>query len=1105
MIKHLPRHLLLLLIAMLTVGTALSQNRKITGVVLSAEDKEPIIGATILVKGSSGVGVVTDFDGKFTLNVPASAKYLAISYIGMESQEVTIKPHVSILLRSSSQAIDEVVVTGYQKIDRRLFTGAADKLKAEDAKIDGVTDVSQMLQGKVAGVSVQSVSGTFGAAPKMKVRGASSIYGNQNPLWVVDGVVLEDVVNVGADDLSSGDAKTLISSAVAGLNADDIENFQVLKDASATALYGARAMNGVVVITTKKGRSGSAAINYIGEFSTRLKPNYSEYNVMNSQQQMSIYREMEGKGWLNHAAMARISNGGVYYQMYNLINTYDPNTGFGLANTPQAKAEYLRGAEMINTDWFDQLFRNTMTMNHSISLSAGTDRSRYYASVSYYNDPGWTIADQVQRFTANFNASFDIVKDLTLSILTNASYRGQRAPGTLNRTTDVVNGEVNRDFDINPFSYALNSSRTLNPSTFYRQNYALFNIKNELANNYMDIDMLDTKIQAELNWKVIKQLELSAVGSFRYAKSTQEHKITEQSNMAGAYRAAEDAIIKEENKFLYQDPDDPNAWPQVVLPKGGFLNRDERTLLNYYFRGTANYNETFNDTHLLNVMVGTEIRYANRDNTMFKGYGYDYSSGVPFVDYRVLRQLLEGGDNYFGSTQEYDRFVAFFGTASYSYLGKYTVNLTGRFDGSNKLGRSPKSRWLPTWNASVGWNAGEEDFLREQEWLSTLTFRGTYGLVASMGPASNAIPVYKSTTVFRPYQSEKESQIYISELENSSLTWEKQYEANIGFDFGVLQNRLNLSMDGYWRNSFDLIGYIYTSGVGGQKSKFVNYADMISRGVEFSLSGRPIVTKDFSWNMDLTFSYNYNEVTRLESEPRVIDLVSETGYAREGYHVRGLYSFDFQGLNHEGVPTFINEKGEVTIGDINFQESKSLDHLVYEGPVDAPISGGFNNMFTYQNWKLNVFMTYQFGNKIRLNSSFKSEYSDLDAMPREFTNRWMQPGDEHVTNIPTIPSALQISQNDQLKEAYNAYNFSTERVADGSFIRMKEISLSYDFPRRWLEKIKFSKLQLKAQVTNPFLIYADSKLNGQDPEFLSSGGVAMPIARQFTFTLRFGL
>lgn len=274
-----------------------------------------------------------------------------------------------------------MVVTGYQKIDRRLFTGAATRVNAEDAKMDGVMDIGQMLEGKAAGVSVQSVSGTFGTAPKIRVRGASSIYGDSKPLWVVDGVVLEDVVDISPDDLSSGDAATLISSAVAGLNTDDIENFQILKDASATALYGARAMNGVIVVTTKRGKKGVTKVSYTGEFSMRLKPSYGSYNIMNSRDQMSVYRELESKGWLNHAEISRQSNGGIYKKMYDLINTYDPINGkFGLENTPEARAAFLKKYEMQNTDWFDVLFKNTLTQNHSVSLTGGSDKSNYYFS-----------------------------------------------------------------------------------------------------------------------------------------------------------------------------------------------------------------------------------------------------------------------------------------------------------------------------------------------------------------------------------------------------------------------------------------------------------------------------------------------------------------------------------------------------------------------------------------------------------------------------------------------------------------------------------------------------------------------------------------------------
>ncbi len=1084
---------------------------RIKGKIFDANSKEALIGVSLRTDGkTTTTGAITDIDGAFELLVPENSSVI-ISYVGYKKKTITVtsqnaKSFATIFLESDQKALDEVVVTGYQKIDRRLFTGAASKIKADDAKVDGVVDVSRMIQGKAAGVQVTNVSGTFGAAPKIRVRGASSIFGNQSPLWVVDGVVLEDVVEVSADDLSSGNATTLISSAVAGLNSDDIENYQILKDASATALYGARAMNGVIVITTKKGKKGNVKVNYTGEYTTRMKPSYETYNIMNSQDQMSVDLELQQKGYLNHAEISRAKNGGVFFKMYDLINTYDKKTNtYGLANTPEARAQYLQNAELRNTNWFDVLFRNTIQQNHSLSISLGTDKARNYTSISFYNDPGWTKSDNVKRFTANTNCTFDLSSQLTVGVSANISVRNQRAPGTLDRTANVVEGAFNRDFDINPFSYALNSSRTLSPLTTYRMNYADFSILNETANNFIDLDMTDVKFQGDLSYKPFKELELSALGAFRYVKNTQEHQILDNSNMPLAYRAAQDATIASKNNFLYHDPDNVDALPEIVLPEGGFFNSEDNKLLNYYFRTTANFNKIYNDVHIVNAMVGQEVKYTDRQNRFAKGVGYQYSNGgIPYVDYRLLRQMIEGGDNYYGMSEMYDRYVALFGTASYSYNGTYVFNATARYDGSNRLGRSRSARWLPTWNLSGSWNVANEAFLRDNETISTLSVRGTYGLVASMGPATNALTIFRNEMTYRPFTSEKENKIYIESLENSELTWEKQHELNVGFDLGLFKNRLSLSLDAYQRRGFDLIGMVRTSGIGGELTKFANYANMSSHGIEFSLNTKNISTRDFTWATNLTFSYNTNTITNLKSQPRIIDMVSAEGAAREGYPVRGLFSVKFDGLNQEGLPTFINEYGDKTISNIWFQERDSINNLKYEGSIDPKYMGGFESSFTYKNLKLDLFFTYQFGNVIRLNPSFKSEYSDLDAIPTEFKNRWMLPGDENYTNIPVIPSSRQNSDFPDLNIAYNAYNYSDVRVAKGDYIRLKDISISYDL-KTLAKKMNVSNIQLKLVTTNVWLMYADKKLGGQDPEFFRSGGVAMPMPRQFTFSLRVGI
>ena len=329
---------------------------------------------------------------------------------------------------------------------------------------------------------------------------------------------------------------------------------------------------------------------------------------------------------------------------------------------------------------------------------------------------------------------------------------------------------------------------------------------------------------------------------------------------------------------------------------------------------------------------------------------------------------------------------------------------------------------------------------------------------------------------------------------------------NLGFDAGFLNNRINFALDWYTRNNYDLIGLIRTTGAGGQIEKLANVASMKSHGVEFTLSTKNIQTKDFSWTTDFIFSYAKTKVTDLQTNSKVIDLVSGTGFALEGYPVRGLFSYKFNGLSDKGYPVITDQNGNVTSNgeDIDFQ-SQTLDNLVYEGPSDPTTTGSLGNIFRYKNFRLNVFITYSFGNVVRLDPVFKEKYTDLTAMPKEFKNRFVQAGDENITDIPVILTNAQVTRDNYLKTLYNAYNYSTARVAKGDFIRMKEISLSYDFPKAWLEPLKLSDLSLKLQATNLFLIYADDKLNGQDPEFFRSGGVAAPMPKQFTLTLRLGI
>lgn len=1069
-------------------------------------------GVTIKIKGTQA-GTVSDADGKFKLTLPGGKYTLIFTYVGYKNREISstdTRALRKVVLQEDVQSIDEVVVTGYQTIDRKLFTGAASVVRADQLESDGANDIARMLQGKAAGVAIQNVSGTFGAAPKLKIRGSSSIFGEMRPLWVIDGVVLEDVVEVSADELSSGDATTLISSAVAGLNGDDIETFQILKDASATALYGARAMNGVIVITTKKGKVGQMKLNYSGEFSVRQVPSYREYNIMNSQQQMGVYLDLESKGWLSYVGIRNGANGGVYRKMYDALSDYYDESGFEVENTREGRAKFLQKYEKLNTNWFKALFRPSIQQSHSVSMTTGLEKARFYASLSYFGDPGWSPTDDVKRFTANINTTIDLAKWININILTNGSMRLQKAPGTLSRAVDAQAGTISRAFDINPFSYALNTSRVLRPRDdngnpeYYVMNYAPFSILNELDNNQIDIELLDTRFQAEVELKPWRPLNVKLMGSVRYVKSSREHQIHENSNMAESYRADYNTMVREYNGNLYRDPDNITGVPVSVLPKGGFYTRSDNSLLNYYFRGMAGYNDLLNDFHNVSVLVGMELKSTKRTASENYGYGMQYDRGnVPFVDYRILKKAIEQGLSYFDYKNMTDRFVALFATAGYSFNERYTLNGTVRYDGSNKLGKSKTSRWLPTWNVSGAWHLKSEWFLRHTEWLSRWTFRATYGLTANMGPATNAAVVYRNAIQYRPVDY-RENGIYIEELENSDITWEKQYELNIGMDLGIFNNRFSLTVDWYKRSGFDLIGLMRSAGIGGKSFKFANYADMTSHGFEFTLNTKNINTRVFKWETNMTFSYNKNKITNLYSNPRVIDLLPVEGYPKENYPVRGLYSIPFVGLNSEGMPVLMNENGVATVGEVNFEEVNKTDYLIYEGPVDPKMIGGFDNTFNFKNFKVGIFFTYQFGSKLRLYPSFSARYSDLLGMGREFADRWMLPGDEEITNIPAIPTVRDNQNYPYLERAYNAYNYSNVRVAKGDFIRLKDIYVTYNVPSNIVKKIKLNNLSVRAAISNVALLLSDKKLKGQDPEFVRSGGVALPVPRQYTFTLKFG-
>jgi TonB-linked SusC/RagA family outer membrane protein len=694
------------LVWMLCSFTSLAQERSITGTV-SSSNGEPIPGVTIQIEGQTK-GTVTGIDGTFVITAK-EGDVLIFRMVGMKPtrQAVTQASAIQVKMLEDVETLNEVVVTGFQDINEKIFTGATQKVQMEDIKAAGMTDASRMLEGQVAGVTVDNVSGTFGTSPKIRIRSNTSIYGNNQPLWVVDGVILEDLNQVNVNDFISGNSATLTGSSIANINPDDIETYQVLSDASATALYGARAMNGVIVITTKKGKSGKLSISYTGSFSGQLRPTYQQYDLMNSADEMGVYREMYEKGRLDISTGVRAKDYGVMGKMFSLIADHKLPWGFGGG----LNEEFLNQYENANTNWFDVLFHNFgLQQQHSINITSGNEKSNSYYSISYLKDQGQTIADKVQRFTATANNTYFLKDWFTFGLKITGSYRDQKAPGTRDRNLDPLSGEFRRDFDINPLSYALNTARSIRPYDengeveYFRRNYTDFNILEELEYNHIDINVTDLSLQTNFDVNITKNLTLKSVFQGRYARTKREHIIHERSNQAQAYRANSTQFIQDANNLLYDDPNDSGSNPKVVLPEGGFNYLDENDILYFYNRNSLEWATTLNDIHQINLLAGQEVKYTNRTETSATGIGVVYESGkVVNTSPDIIEYFNQLGVDFYTLTNNRERFMGLFLNGNYSFKNRYVGSFTVRYDGSNQLGKSRNARYLPTWNVGAAW------------------------------------------------------------------------------------------------------------------------------------------------------------------------------------------------------------------------------------------------------------------------------------------------------------------------------------------------------------------------------------------------------------------
>lgn len=985
----------------------------------------------------------------------------------------------------SGVPLSGVTITSKQDASKRTLS-ATDGAFA--IQVSGNTTLVFSLTGKktlekqaTADTLLVKLENEVHAAGVTTMRQATSVKSTYYPLWVIDGVIYKEDKDFNVADLSSPEAKRLIAAALPGLSESDIQSFQVINDASATALYGQRALGGVISVRTSKAGQGTNSFTYQAELSYRAIPSYREFNILNSQDQMAVFNEMVNGKSLDNSSVFISSRYGVYGWLYNQIYNYkDGNGTYGALNTDEGRTAYFRSAELRNTNWFKELYQHSIRHQHTLTFSTGTQKANYYASLNAALDPGWNKYENSQEYSVNFNADFRPFKGWSFGVRSSAAFSKYHYGG-----------------DFRPASYARTASRTLDPNAYYAYDDTPFNIKHEMMHNTSDYKKANMSIQATINWQPIDQLRISALGALRYLDQHGSTDRDEQSNAAQVYRNTSKSIIRSNNSRLYRPLDDPKAIPQVVMPYGGIRNSQNIIEERYDGQLKLHYNDSFgaNGAHSVSAVGGLEVFEERRLDEWFDAYGVNYDLGY-LTTYSPLlfTNLRNQSKQYYKIHPTLNRGVSFVGNVDYNYLGRYRVNASYRREGTNQFGSARTIRWIPTWNVGGTWSIDQESFFPKLRPLSSLSANLSYGMSGTIPYVHNALPRLQTLLPFFGDANLIEPGLYINEPANFNLTYEKMYELNLGVNFGLFDERISTGLTFFNRQGRDLIDQVNPQGTGGfVDGLYGNVAQMTSNGIEVSLTTQNIRSKDFSWSTSVTYTHNTNKVTRLNTNPSVTNLTS--GAARQGYPLNSLFSIPFYKLDANGHPRFFLPSGADVLPDGRHITSPrtggqvawtayapdEIDYLVYSGTKTPTDLGGINNSFSYKNFRLGVYIYYSFGAVMRLPEQFATQYNDYQIMGKEFNRRWLRAGDEDRTDVPVIATDAHRQANPYLSNAYENYNRSNVRVAKTDYVQLRDISLSYTVPKSFVQRLRFSSLALKLQASNVALLYADKKLNGALP------------------------
>ncbi len=1071
---------------------------KISGIVKD-EQGNVLPGVTVLIKGTVR-GVSTNSNGEFSLLVTDTTDLVVrVSFIGMKTQEIAYNsrnkkgPWV-IVMQENAHEVDEVVVTGYQTIDKSLSAASTYSVKMEDIMVPGSTSLTDMLQGEVPGLMILHESGSPSALPKIRMRGTATLTGDASPVWVIDGIIQESPTNLPNEDIANTledefDA-SVFGGAISGLNPADIESITFLKDAAATAMYGTRAANGVIVITTKKGNSRKLSVNYSGNLKFLERPSYRKSaNVMNSQERMAITREI----FDDFLLFEILPNDGYEKTMIDYLK--------GQTSYSEVVQEYQR-REKQNTDWFDLLFRNSVSDSHTLSVSGGSEQITYYLSLGLANDRGVQKDDNAKRYTVSMRVNAELTKWLRADIKLNYSDR-----------------KVWSFFNTTPMSYALETSRTIAPDEDYVkklatltgtvdgtrysfENNLTFNIFDELKNTSNTGRTREFSGSINMNIKLLKGLSGDIIFAYRDGRSLGIRSANEQS-----YYMAEKRGYDYNTQALASMPVKLSQYPY-----GGFYERRDQENNRWELRGTLKFQHVWNEAHALTLMGGGQISSVKNTGHNSSDYGYFPDRGETI--YYEYNGVDAGylGTNYGSSavkhrvtlTNRYTNSVKLLASLVYDYKRRYILNAGASMDGTNRFGENKKFRFSPIWSVSGRWNISEEAWMKDLNWLSELNIKASYGyqgnVVNSISPSMKA--------KYYPYINATvgEFRLQLQTIANTNLDWEKTETINLGVNMAFWKNRLAFSAEYFTKRGSKILYKRELPTEYGIESTYLNDSKIKNYGYEFSLRGTLIKNKNLNWSITTNIAYVRNRTHRSVLRESYTNYLAGR-VAHPDKPVGSFWSWDFKGLGEDGLPIFdfAEDKG-YTKDELVADPTK---YLVYSGSKNPDVTGGIRTNISYRAFSFSAAFAYALGAKRRLATVYRSSstYTKVpvfDAnLPSDFIEHWRKAGDENHTNNPGFLrpglNAYYTTPGGN-KGMYQMWDESQYRVVSANFLRCKSMTLSYRVPSKVLSKMKLSSMALSVTGTDLFVL-KDKRLRKQDPE---SSYAKVPLLPSYSVSINVG-